>query len=274
MSKLSKEEADEKTSVYNSDVKASFGQKKILFDNLMSYAKIVIENHEQRQIKCDQIEMPERHPIFDTIKLIGLRLQTKYITNLLYQGKEFERLPNIDAWHVLFSISEVIDKSNGKKMYDFFMDLPAENERVVLKEDLVLPWPWNKGRQLNSMVNIGKGRFWGEWEEKSNNHNIEFWLPMRIGFVNGGNHSISAGILNGVGDLKPAYVYDISPIYEHVYTDGINFYRTNGNTIIAKALSVEFAALFEIGRLMKDKNITKRNEIVLSQTNDEVSRIW
>lgn len=246
---------NDKISIFNKEIEISDKQKKILFDSLMNYATSVIQKHENRSIKYDQIDEPERHPIYNTIKLIGLRLQTKYITNLLYHTEGYGRLPNIDAWHQFFSISDIIEKSNGKKMYDYFINMPIEDEVISLRDDLVLPWPWNRGRHLDSLVNIGKGRFWGDWKYKSDNHNVEFWLPLRIGFVNGGNHSISAGILSGGGQLKPRDVLDISPIYDHVYTDGVNYYRKFDDSIISKTLSVEFAALFEIGRLMKDNNI-------------------
>ncbi|SDC47980.1 hypothetical protein SAMN02799630_00218 [Paenibacillus sp. UNCCL117] len=242
-----------KQNVYNKSVCASSMEMKSVFYQMLTFASDVIETHEKNRDKRQAAE--PTHPIFDVIKLIGLRTQTKYLTNLLY-NYERERLPNMDPWHVFFSDSEDITY-DGKGMYDLFKKVSTEQALVSIKHDLVLPWPWDEGRQIQSLANIGEGRIRGSWTEDKLNHSIELWLPMRIGFVKGGNHSISAGILQGEGFVRPKVIFDISPIYQYVYTDGENFYRKSDNTIIAKVSSVEFAAIFEIGRYMIEKGINR-----------------
>jgi hypothetical protein len=242
-----------KYGVYNTPVKTTDAQKRELFERMLDNARQVINMHEKRGKRLDgQGIDPVRHPIFDFIKLAGLRLQTHYITNLLY-AIEGKRLPNIDYWHMMFSNSNSIE--DGKMLYDFLLDMPNDDMIVCLKKDLVLPWPWNQGRLLNSLVNIGEGRNWGEWKEDSLNHNVEMWLPMRIAFVSGGNHSLSTGILQGEGTIKPNYVMDISPLYKVMYTDGVNYYRMKDKSILGPVLNVEFAVIFEIGRLMVSNDL-------------------
>lgn len=70
-----------------------------------------------------------------------------------------------------------------------------------------------------------------------------------------GHHSITAGIAKGEGELYPTSVYDISPIYDHVYTDGRYYYRTHDHSIISEVHFVECAAIFEIGRIMAAQKI-------------------
>ncbi len=213
---------------------------------MMSYAISVIELSDDDYL--DGV-IPKRHPIFDVIKLIGLRLQSNYLSNLLYTDK---RLPDIDPWRVFFKFSEKVN--DGKEVYDFLEKI--EQDFIVdLAKDLVLPWPWSFKRQIMSIARIGTGRSWGEWDEDNLNHNLELWLPMRIGFVRGGNHSISSGVLQGEGKLSAKSVYDVSKLYDYIYTDGAYFYRKIDNSIISETLSVEFAVIFEVGRIISEKGI-------------------
>lgn len=83
---------------------------------------------------------------------------------------------------------------------------------------------------------------------------MELWLPMGIAWVRGGNHSISTGIIQGSGIIQPTGIVDISNIFNHIYTDGMNYYRKSDHQIISQVKNIEFAAIFEIGRIMKEKS--------------------
>jgi len=120
---------------------------------------------------------------------------------------------------------------------------------------LVLPWPWHRKRLINAVSRIGKGREWGSWKQDSN-HGIELWLPLGIAWVHSGNHSIATGIIQCSGTVKPNRVYDISKIYDYVHCNGKDFIDAQSNEIIASVENVEFAAIFEIGRLMKNNSIS------------------
>jgi hypothetical protein len=73
---------------------------------------------------------------------------------------------------------------------------------------------------------------------------------MGIAWVGSGNHSISAGIIQGKCHIIPENVYDISNVYEYVYCDGVNYYRKEDSSIISPVTNAEFAVIFEIGRIM------------------------
>jgi len=99
------------------------------------------------------------------------------------------------------------------------------------------------------MIGLGPTGDWGPWKAELN-HQVILWEPIRVGWVHGGNHSIAVGILLGRGTIPPQCTYDISPLYRYVTCDGEVYRRKSDGAIISEVASVEFAAIFEIGRLM------------------------
>lgn len=126
---------------------------------------------------------------------------------------------------------------------------------MKLGVDIILPAPWSRERLKNNLSGLRPGGEWGKWRQDWN-HCVELWLPMGIGWVIGGNHSIAAGILHAVGKVKPEVTYDISDAYDHVICDGIDFRRTHDGSRIAPVADLEIASMFEIGRILRDQNIS------------------
>jgi hypothetical protein len=155
-----------------------------------------------------------------------------------------------DSDHALFHYGAELTR-NGQRLDDLKREVPAPRS-LSLASDLIFPWPWNAGRIINAFSNLRPGGEWGRWQQDLN-HCIELWLPIGIGWVHGGNHSITAGILNGEGEIQPEITYDISRVYKHVICDGVKYYRKYGKAI-GVVPDFEMAAVFEIGRLiMKHK---------------------
>lgn len=73
---------------------------------------------------------------------------------------------------------------------------------------------------------------------------------MRVAWVYGGNHSITAGIVRGEGEIETPLVYDFSALYKHVKCDGRRFERKHDSKVLSRVKSVEWAGIFEIGRLL------------------------
>ena len=155
---------------------------------------------------------------------------------------------------MLFGRRDLIS-ATGKTFEDLKLELEITRE-IHLGRDLVLPWPWRRTRLINSISRLGEGRVWGSWKQDFGNHRIELWLPLGISWVTSGNHSIAIGIIQCSGKLKPDYIYDISKMYDYVYCDGRNYIGKENNTIIAPVENVEFAAIFEIGRMMVENSIS------------------
>ena len=121
--------------------------------------------------------------------------------------------------------------------------------RVDLSKDIVLPTPWKRRGYENTLANIGSGKVMGDWRQDSN-HCVAVWWPWRIAFVNGGNHSITAGILSGEGVLTATDVYDLTPIFDRVNCDGRVYREFGTGRILGLVNDTRRAAVFEIGRLM------------------------
>ncbi|WSH90097.1 DUF6710 family protein (plasmid) [Escherichia coli] len=77
---------------------------------------------------------------------------------------------------------------------------------------------------------------------------LTLWLPWRIGFVRGGNHSIASGVLAGEGEVIPDTVYDMRYLLDIVSTDGYYWYMSG--KICERVSDYRTAAFFEIGRLL------------------------
>lgn len=114
-----------------------------------------------------------------------------------------------------------------------------------------MPEPWSKERLINAVPRIGADREWGPFRQDPN-HLIELWLPIRVAWVFGGNHSIAAGVLRAVGGLRTTLVRDLDPLYDHVACDGDVFFRLHDGSTIAPVFDHEWAAIFEIGRYLRE----------------------
>lgn len=88
---------------------------------------------------------------------------------------------------------------------------------VDLKNHIVFPTPWKpSGLTKNlDLIRDGSNDF-----KQSTNHLISLLLPFHIGFVKGGNHSITQGILNGNGTVIPTAIYDATPLLKDFSFDG------------------------------------------------------
>lgn len=218
------------------------------FENIIDFAKEIIDKHNNKN--------SHEHPILDFIRILGRRIQSDYMGYLLYSGKVENKSRDLEAREVMFSPYKTIkDENNNYIEVSTLIERKQNDKKINLSKDLVLPWPWRRERIRDCLLNIGEGREFGIWKQDYNNHFVDVWLPMGIAWVNGGNHSITVGIVQG-GELEPDYYSDISKVYKYVKCDGENFIDINSGINLSKVKSPEFAAIFEIGRMMVDNNIS------------------
>jgi len=136
---------------------------------------------------------------------------------------------------------------------------------VSLAKDIVLPWPWNHARYVSALAMTGaskqpaipdefpRTRWRGAWKYDPMNHSVEVWLPWRIAFVSGGNHSIAAGILSAEGELPADQVYDMSFLFSEMRTNGVDYHCLRTGALLGSAPNPRIAAVFEIGRLLHEQ---------------------
>lgn len=194
-------------------------------------------------------ENPQALP--DLVRLIGRRVQAMFMSELLFRKKD--RVQQLDPEYVWFKPNEPITQ-DGASLSDL-MRVEEKPRTLSLARDLILPWPWSRERIRLSLSYIGGKKDWGPWKQDFN-RDIRYWLPLGIGWVKGGNHSITSGIVQGEGTITVDEVYDISAVYEHVTCDGDTFSRRHDGSTIAQVENVEFAGIFEIGRLMLEKGVS------------------
>jgi hypothetical protein len=120
---------------------------------------------------------------------------------------------------------------------------------VDLARDITLPTLWHRQSVASAFAAIGTGLKSGPWRQDGN-HLVCLCLPWRIAFVNGGNHSIAAGILSAEGVVKSSSVYDLTPLLKVIYCDGFNYRKVSDGSVIAVVDDERIAAVWEIGRIM------------------------
>lgn len=198
-------------------------------------------------------EALQRDPalLIDLVRLLGRGLQAHRLSLALKAHGDVDDLPGVSYEQVWFSEVEPITPE-GESLFSLQgRRIRVDQKHVVrLGRDLVLPLAWKRERLLDSLRCIGPERLWGPWKQDPYNHRVELWLPMRVAWVCGGNHSITAGIARGEGEIETRSVYDFAEMYEHVECDGKSFKRKHDGKVLSRVKSVEWAAIFEIGRLL------------------------
>lgn len=193
--------------------------------------------------------------LFDLVRLLGREEQSRRMALPLSFPSDVLRNYQSEPDDLWFSIREPLnDVGEG------FEDLAPQIEVVVPVSptaDLVMPEPWSKERLLNAVPRIGAGREWGPFRQDPN-HLIELWLPIRVAWVFGGNHSITAVILRAEGELESTIVRELDPLYDHVACDGEVFFRLRDQSTIGPVFDHEWAAIFEIGRYLREAQRRRR----------------
>ncbi|TBU86949.1 hypothetical protein DNK44_21715 [Pseudomonas dryadis] len=200
--------------------------------------------------------------LVDLVRAILRPLQSEYLLGVAERGQD--ALPNIGAGPFFGeAIRARMFTADGMNFRGVSLD--AEAFRLKLSRDTVLPWAWSFERYVDALATIGSSKaladgsrwnraYQGAWSQDPN-HRVELWLPWGIGFVNGGNHSITAGILAGEGEITPDNVYDMSYLLDEIHCDGKYYVDTRTGKRIAPVKDARKAAVFEIGRIMRDMNI-------------------
>lgn len=124
-----------------------------------------------------------------------------------------------------------------------------KSHTLRLGRDVVLPTMWSSSSVKNSLGAIGTGRACGPFVQDFN-HSLTLMIPLGIGWVSGGNHSITQGILAGEGELVPDEVIDVSSAIDAVRYDGECWICQNTGLRAAGPCYPEFGWVWEIARLL------------------------
>ncbi|MCM3730115.1 hypothetical protein M3196_00335 [Fictibacillus nanhaiensis] len=216
------------------------------FNNIMKFAEEIFQESDWNE------SSGAKHPIFEVIYILGRKIQSDYMVNLLKVEDESNLKSILPPF--MFEKNTMLTQ-DGRQFSDLISTLDIKR-KANLRNDTVLPWAWKRQRLIKAITNIGQCRKLGPWKEDELNHSLELWLPIGLYWVWSGNHSLSVGILQGNGTISTEAVNDISEIYNYVTCDGMYYFREFDKSIIGEVKNIEIAAIFEIGRLMTKHNIT------------------
>lgn len=214
------------------------------FKRLLDIARDLIVEYNHHCRDQNQIKLKE-HPLIAYITLLGRRTQADALLNN-FEGKEREI--NAISYYEFMRHRVKIGKYKYCNPFSF-LKKKQNGVTITLAKNLILPCPWNEQRLVSCLSHIY------QWEENELNHRVEVWQPVGIAWVSGGNHSIATGVLKGDGYIKNPYVVDMTNMYKYISTDGVAYYNLFDGSKICSVRNVEFAVIFEIGRLMVEKGI-------------------
>lgn len=142
-------------------------------------------------------------------------------------------------------VYEIITKEERSSNIEF-----RKQHILNLATDIVLPTSWNSCSIVDMLGTIGNvNRYLGSFEQSSN-HRVTLILPLKIGFVTGGNHSIIQGIINGDGEIIPDQVIDLEQLFDIISFNGENWVDLPTGTSCERPRYQEFGWVWEIARLM------------------------
>lgn len=206
-------------------------------------------------MRCAE-DIASKYPpaLVDLVRLLGRTLQAERIAQLVVEGRERRPPAQMHPEQLLFDRGLPLAE-NGQSFFKL-CEVREERRALALHRDIILPWPWSRSRLAGALAYIGEGKSAGAWTHDDSNHRVEWWLPIGVGFVNGGNHSLTAGIVRGEGIVIASSVCNIAPVYEYVYCDGCAYRLHRTRQPLCRVSNVVFAGMFEIGRLMLHYNVS------------------
>jgi|GEM_PF-6040876 len=200
----------------------------------------------------------DQYGIFYLSKLFANRIILEDITETLVGNEDRQSA-------YLKRFFEFNDENRHRWKYldeKFYQPFNLANSIVVnLKDVPAISNVWQKSRLARGIAEIGTPK--NPWKEQHNDkHRVSLFLPMSLLVVTeSGNHSIATGVLKSVGSITVGgdsrhKIYDMSELYQFMSFDGTYYRKRADNSIICRAKSFDFGAIFEIGRIVKEYNIS------------------
>ena len=189
--------------------------------------------------------LAERNPpaLRDYIKALARPRQWEHLTYIL--SRELHDSLDPVSWTNLFFVPE---GPAGNLLFELPRRVPREAV-IDLTSEVVLANPWHRKQLLNSLASIGGQA--NPWQQDRINHRVELLDPLGICLVHGGNHSITAGILKGEGQIRVDEVTDLRPLLGALETDG-EVFRTVQGIPAGRVVNTHYAAIFQLAKLIED----------------------
>ncbi|PIT14051.1 DUF6710 family protein [Snodgrassella alvi] len=184
--------------------------------------------------------------LHDLIKIIMRPIQAEHIRNA-YLNSPHCAITEIKFPMDFFGFFPTDQEIKSKNLSH---EDSLEKYSLKLSSDIVLPTCWHPSSLICNLGSIGhQARPGGEFTQ-SGNHSVVLILPMMIGIVTGGNHSITQGILTGNGEISPSDLIDLSDELNKIYFNGKHWISSTTNQIIGSPRYPEFGWIWEIAKLL------------------------
>lgn len=190
-----------------------------------------------RQTLQYEKEDKDRIIVLDYIMQV-IKEDIKYdlLTTVLYQPDGFDKTINFPFPYGYY------DESGKKCSFEILEDV---TRAVNLATDCVLVLAWNRERMRNSIKNIFERSF----TFMPTNHLAYYFDYIDICYAYNGTHSITAGLGHRQGIIEVKKVYDVTLLFNHVYTDGCCWYNKHNGERLCDLFDFRIGVIYEIARI-------------------------
>lgn len=163
--------------------------------------------------------------------------KTSVMTTIFYRKEHFKDYRG----KIFFPMSYCNENGERLQIYD---PLNKEYINISLKDQCVISIPWNRGRMKRAITEIYKREFIYD----PYNHASTYYTPLNICHIEGGYHSITAGIGYSKGEITSIKL-DISKSFPHLFSDGAYWYNAHTKERLYPVFDYRIAILFELAKL-------------------------
>ncbi|HFJ0421598.1 TPA: DUF6710 family protein [Pseudomonas aeruginosa] len=239
---------------------------RVFRQRLAEHAAIRRERFEHVMARARAVAALDPLGLSSMVRLIAAPLQARAITSLAFRPVHGARSAyDLDDF---FGSAFARVTADGLSADALCVRLNDARYRLRLGRDPILATPWCDTSLTSAIANKGHARRDGSWRADFN-HKAQLLLPFGLALVHGGNHSLTAGIVNGEGSVVTDSVRDFSPLYAHVHYDGVSMVRMHDGHRLWEPVDEELGILFEIGRLMLDNGVRYDAPVA---TDDDLAR--
>ena len=122
----------------------------------------------------------------------------------------------------------------------------GETMSLDFKNAFVLTDVWSSSRLYNALRDIRKSGFLYDRKD----HFAYYYSGLDIFHVRSGNHHAEAASYFKVGKMETE-VYDVAKLFDHIETDGMDWYNSSSGKKIGTVIDFRVAILFELCKMKR-----------------------
>lgn len=196
-----------------------------------------------------QNELMPLNAINKVIRILALDVQNHVLQHTICDNRDFEK----DS--IIFYDFPTCPKCGRLKNCHLLSSTPTNPISFNISHHPTISFPWNKRRLIDAFGRIGTSVDNPFLFDKSN-HFASLYAPINLLIIHNGFHSSTCGIYDVNAIYYPQTIYDLTHFYEEIYFDGNSFRHKTCNCIIETPENKSLGTIFEIGRLLYERNLS------------------